>query len=63
MAEVNAVAVGTVLVAVTTVDEVGVTTVVVSNLWKVDMSASESSPGLVIAGATGSQSAIVSVFW
>ena len=63
VAEVDAVTVGTVLVAVTTVVEVGVTTVVVSIPWKVDMSVSESSPGLVIAGAIGSWSAIVSVLW
>ena len=52
--EVDAVADGTVLVAVTTVVEVGVMTVVVSDPWKVDMSASELSSGLVIAGTTGS---------
>ena len=62
VAEVDAVTVGTVLVAVTTLVKVGVTTVVVSISWKVDMSASETSPGLVIAGAIGSQPATVSVF-
>ena len=62
VAKVDAVAIGTVLVAVTTVIEVGFTTVVVSIPWKMDMLASESSPGLVIAGAIGSWSAIVHVF-
>ena len=62
VAEVDAVTAGTVLVAVTTVVKVGIRTVVVSIPWKVDMSASETSHGLVIAGAIGTWPAIVSVF-